>query len=288
MKDKKFPEWMKKKLVVSEKAGKIRDRLRELRLATVCRSAKCPNLNECYSCGTATFMIMGDVCTRRCRFCAVKKGNPSPLDADEPKRIALAAKEMELRHVVVTSVTRDDLPDGGAGHFAQVVTELKSAGIESVEVLTPDFQGDLAAVDTVLDARPDVFNHNVETVPSLYVSVRPSADFARSLGVLERAAGRSTAKSGVMVGLGETREELLAVFKSLAGVGVKLLTIGQYLAPTDTHYPMARFVTPAEFDDYGRMAEELGIAGVASGAFVRSSYHAAELFTGKAGCTCEG
>jgi lipoic acid synthetase len=230
---------------------------------------------------TATFLIMGETCTRGCRFCAVHAAEPQPLDPDEPRRIAEAATRMGLRHVVVTSVTRDDLPDGGAAHFAAVIGELRrSVPHVRVEVLTSDFAGDANAVDTVLDATPDVFNHNVETAPRLYAEVRPGADYARSLGVLARARERASSiptKSGLMVGLGETAAEVAEVLRDLRRVGVRIVTIGQYLRPSANHLPVARFVEPAEFDGYAQVARGLGFSAVASAPFVRSSYHAAEV-----------
>jgi len=255
--------------------------LDELRLNTVCRSAKCPNRGECFASGTATFLIMGDACTRGCRFCAVDTRAPAPLDPDEPARVAEAARRMGLTHVVVTTVTRDDLPDGGAAHFVAVIRAIRGAAPDArVEVLTSDFGGDPDAVDTVAGARPDVFNHNVETVPRLYAEVRPGADYRRSLRVLARVHATQPdlpTKSGLMVGLGETRKEVVEVLRDLRAHGVDIVTIGQYLRPSAQHLPVAEFVEPATFAWYEGQAREIGFAGVAASPFVRSSYHAGEL-----------
>jgi lipoic acid synthetase len=260
--------------------------LSELELNTVCREAHCPNVGECFARGTATFMILGDVCTRDCAFCAVCSGQPRPVDPEEPHRVAEAARRLGLRHVVVTSVTRDDLPDGGSRQFAETVLAIRRRAEAAVEVLTPDFQGQTEDVDRVLDAGPRVFNHNVETVPRLYPAVRPQADYRRSLGVLARAATRRTAdcltKSGLMVGLGEREDEVLAVLRDLREAGCQALTIGQYLAPSPAHHPVVEFVTPEQFEGLAAQARELGFAAVASGPFVRSSYGAAELAAGVA------
>jgi lipoic acid synthetase len=270
----RFPPWLKKRLPANGGAGRVARLLTDLRIHTVCQAAHCPNLSECFHRGTATFMILGETCTRNCRFCAVPGGTPAPPDPDEPRRVAEAARRLTLEYVVLTSVTRDDLPDGGAEHFAATVRAVREATGARVEVLTPDFLGDGAAVDTVLEAGPDVYNHNVETVPRLYGRVRPEADYRRSLGVLERAArsGRSVPKSGLMVGLGETDEELFKVFDDLVSADCRMLTIGQYLQPSGAHLPVDRFVEPAEFDQYRAEALRRGFAWVVSGPFVRSSY----------------
>ena len=277
----RMPAWLARPIVAPGRYSAVAATLDELRLNTVCRSAKCPNRGECYASGTATFLIMGDVCTRGCRFCAVEAGRPAPLDDDEPRRVAEAAARMGLTHVVVTSVTRDDLPDGGAAHFAAVVRALRERLSDArVEVLTSDFGGDGAAVDAVADALPDVFNHNVETVPRLYPTVRPAADFERSLGVLARVQERHPSmptKSGLMLGLGETASEVEDVMRELRAAGCDLLTLGQYLRPSTRHLPVAEFVEPAVFAALRRRALELGFAAVASDPFVRSSYHASEL-----------
>jgi len=272
---------MRRPVATPGRAGEVAELLESLHLNTVCRSAKCPNRGECFASGTATFLIMGAYCTRGCRFCAVEAAQPLALDADEPRRVAEAAKRMDLSHVVVTTVTRDDLPDGGASHFVEVITALREAvPAARVEVLTSDFAGNLESVDTVVGARPDVFNHNVETVPRLYPEVRPAAEYARSLAVLSRAkeaAPDIPTKSGLMVGLGESFDEVAAVLHDLRRTGVDIVTIGQYLRPSSSHLPVARFVSPSEFDRYAEVATALGFAGVASAPFVRSSYHAAEV-----------
>ncbi len=277
----RMPAWMRRPIASPGRAIEIEGVLDELRLSTVCRSAKCPNRGECYSSGTATFLVMGDSCTRGCRFCAVATESPGPLDADEPRRVAEAVKRMGLRHVVVTCVTRDDLEDGGASHLAAVIAAVRGASPKSrVEVLTSDFAGNLGAVDTVVAATPDIFNHNVETVPRLYPEVRPGAHYGRSLRVLARArtsgSGLPT-KSGLMLGLGEHDAEVISVLEDLRRAGVEIVTLGQYLRPSASHLPVARFVEPSEFDRYAEIARGLGFAGVASAPLVRSSYHAAEV-----------
>ena len=286
----RLPPWLTKRLPQGGAAAQTRAILDELGLETVCRAAHCPNLPECFARHTATFMILGSRCTRDCRFCAVEHGPPEPVRADEPQAVAEAAARLNLRHVVVTSVTRDDLADGGAGHFARAIAALRARLPQAaIEVLTPDFQGDRAAIAAVVDARPDVFNHNVETVPRLYPALRPQADYARSLEVLryarQRAASADSAgsrrlftKSGLMVGCGETGQELSAVLRDLRAVGCDVVTIGQYLSPSTGHHPVARFVPPEEFDRYEAEARALGFLAVASGPFVRSSYNAQALF----------
>lgn len=255
--------------------------LDELSLNTVCSGAKCPNRGECFASGAATFMVLGSVCTRNCRFCAVEPSVPSSPDPDEPARVAEAAARMGLAHVVVTMVTRDDLADGGASHVVATVEALRRAvpGVR-VEVLVSDFGGDDALVDLVCGSAPDVFNHNVETVPRLYPVVRPQADYARSLRVLARARATrpdQVTKSGLMVGVGERPDEVVAVLHDLKAAGVDIVTIGQYLQPGDANLPVSEFVTPAVFDEYAEQARSIGFAGVASAPFVRSSYHAAEV-----------
>ena len=272
------PEWLKKQFdPIAE--SKMTALMRSLSLHTVCEDANCPNRSECFKSRTATFLILGDVCTRGCRYCAVAKGAPALLDPEEPQHVAEAAEQLGLRHIVVTSVTRDDLPDGGAEHFAQTILALRERLPQStVEVLIPDFQGVESALDTVLAARPDILNHNLETVERLQPSVRPQADYARSLSVLRHAAqtGART-KSGLMLGMGETDGELLSALRDLRATGVSLLTLGQYLAPSSAHHPVARFVTPSEFDHWRTEALALGFFSVASAPHVRSSYHAEEL-----------
>lgn len=288
----RMPSWMRRPVATAGRAVDVEALLSELNVSTVCRSAKCPNRGECYAYGTATFLIMGERCTRGCRFCAVETGRPGPLDPEEPKRVAEAAARMGLSHVVVTTVTRDDLPDGGAGHFVAVIRELRAAVPEAkVEVLTSDFRGDLARVDEVVAAAPDVFNHNVETIPRLYPTVRPGSDYGRSLGVLARADEDSPempTKSGLMVGLGETMAEVVEVLHDLRRVGVSIVTIGQYLRPGHDHLPVARFVEPSEFREYREVAHSLGFAGVAAAPFVRSSYRAGQVAEGAFADKAEG
>jgi lipoyl synthase len=277
---KRFPPWLKKRLPRGGRMKQVSGLLDGLHVHTVCQSARCPNLCECFERGTATFMILGDVCTRGCHFCAVRGGTPGPLDAEEPRHVAEAARRLGLSYVVITSVTRDDLPDGGAAHFAATVEAVHELTEAEVEVLTSDMQGDPEAIDTVLAAGPTVYNHNVETVPRLYDQVRPEADYRRSLALLRRVAdsGRSVPKSGLMVGLGETDDELAAVFDDLVDAGCQMLTIGQYLQPTAEHLPVARFVEPAVFDAYRDEGLRRGLRWVMAGPFVRSSYCAEAAF----------
>ena len=271
------PEWLKKQFDPIAEA-RMTALLRSLSLHTVCEDANCPNRSECFKSKTATFLILGDVCTRGCRYCAVTKGAPQPLDQDEPQRVAEASEQLGLRHIVVTSVTRDDLPDGGADHFARTIKALKERLPQStIEVLIPDFQGSAEALRRAMDAKPDIINHNVETVASLYPVVRPQADYGRSLELLRRVKQAGLySKTGFMVGLGETRQDVLALLDDLVAAGCDMLTIGQYLQPSKNHLPVVEFVTPAQFDEYKAIAMQKGIRFVASGPFVRSSYHAAE------------
>jgi lipoic acid synthetase len=278
---KRMPEWMKRPIAREGSYETVKQLMDRLELHTVCQSAKCPNQGECFASGTATFLIMGDACTRGCRFCAVETRQPAPLDPEEPARLAEAVLALRIKHVVITTVTRDDLPDGGAAHFVAVIEAVRDASPGTrVEVLTSDFGGNLERVDTVADALPDVFNHNVETVPRLYADVRPGAEYARSLRVLarvkERHPGMPT-KSGLMLGLGETHDEVVSVMRDLRDAGCDMLTLGQYLRPSAKHLPVAEFVLPAEFDALAREAEALGFSAVASAPFVRSSYHAGEM-----------
>jgi lipoic acid synthetase len=276
----RLPAWLKRNLPRGNENFFTHGLLRELRLETVCENARCPNRPECYARRTATFMILGNVCTRPCGFCSVPRGEPLELEDDEPARVAEAALRLGLKHVVITSVTRDDLPDGGADHFYRCVLAVRARTGAVVEVLTPDFLGDTAAIDRVLEAGPEVYNHNVETVPRLYRKVRGRAEYRRSLDLLahvKRRSPRTTTKSGLMLGLGETTDELLEVLADLRSVHCDTLTLGQYLAPTLKHIPVARFVPPAEFDALAVLARSLGFAHVASGPFVRSSYHADEM-----------
>jgi len=276
------PPWLVRRVPSGETYQRVRHLLQEGHLHTVCQEALCPNLGECFSHGTATFLILGNQCTRRCRFCAVSHGPVEPPDPEEPGRVAEAVKGMGLAYVVITSVTRDDLPDGGAGHFAKTVKEIRRvARGAGVEVLIPDFRGDPEALGIVLEARPDVVNHNVETVPSLYSSVRPQAVYERSLEVLGRVSRLDPAirtKSGLMLGLGESDEEILSTLRDLLKAGCRILTLGQYLQPSKAHLPVARFVSPEEFNGWRERALRMGFSQVASGPFVRSSYHAGEMF----------
>ncbi len=275
----KIPDWLKQPLRGSRTAGEVRGLLNGLRLHTVCESAACPNQGRCWMSGTATFMILGDVCTRNCRFCGVRSGVPDGVEPDEPERVAEAASRLGLRYVVITSVTRDDLPDGGAGHFARTVEcvreRVPGAG---VEVLTPDYEGE--SLQTVLDACPTVFNHNVETCRRLSLVVRPAASYDRSLRVLNAAArdGRAPVKSGFMLGLGETDDEVRELLRDLRGAGVEILTVGQYMRPRQECVPVERYVPPCEFDEWGRIArDDFGFAHVSSGPLVRSSFLAEEV-----------
>ena len=343
-----FPPWLKKRIPAEGTTETVRALLEELRLTTVCQNARCPNIMECFTRKTATFMIMGNVCSRHCGFCAVSHGETKPLDPAEPRHVAEAVSRLKLRHAVITSVTRDDLPDGGAGHFAATIRAIREGAPNTIiEVLTPDFQGIAAPMRTVIAARPDIYNHNVETVPRLYPVVRPQANYRRSLDLLafvksemvkgtttchseqseesrrakdetlrgvypepngetlrfaqgdrgtgpwRRAQGDKNAvdskslpgaaptiytKSGLMVGIGETDDEIYAVIKDLRSVGCDILTIGQYLRPSPQHLPIARFVHPDTFAAYEQAARALGFLAVASGPFVRSSYNAEDVF----------
>jgi lipoic acid synthetase len=277
----RLPVWLRRPIAQPGQATAVAEMLDELSLHTVCQSAKCPNRGECFSSGTATFLIMGDACTRGCRFCAVETRKPAPLDPDEPRRVAEAAVRLGLKHVVVTTVTRDDLADGGAAHFVAVIAALREAlPSAAVEVLTSDFAGNLESVDTVAAARPDVFNHNLETVPRLYAEVRPGADYGRSLRVLQRVRETQPdlpTKSGLMLGLGETPDEVREVMSDLLAHDVRMLTLGQYLRPSRAHLPVTEFVEPSVFAELARDAYKLGFEAVASAPYVRSSYHAAEL-----------
>lgn len=278
----RLPPWLKRPLPQPEMMF-TSNLIEELKLETVCESAKCPNRTECWSRKTATFMILGNVCTRPCGFCSVPKGKTEALELDEPERVAEAALRLGLKHVVITSVTRDDLPDGGAEHFYQCVLAVREKTGAVVEVLTPDFLGNEAAIRRVIEAQPEVFNHNTETVPRLYHRVRRNAEYQRTLNLLaqvKREAPHLTTKSGLMLGLGETTEELLEVCADLRNVGCDLLTLGQYLQPSPAHLPVERYVPPEEFEELGRLTREMGFRYVASGPFVRSSYHAGEMVDG--------
>lgn len=274
-----MPPWLIAQAPQGDTVESLDSLLDGLGLATVCEDALCPNLGECWGSGTATFMILGEVCTRHCAFCAVQAGRPLPLDPTEPERLAEAAVRMGLSHIVITSVTRDDLPDGGAAHFAATIAAVRRrCPGATVEVLVPDFGGRLSALATVVAARPDVFNHNLETVPRLSPRVRPRADYRRSLAVLDwaRRAGLMT-KSGLILGMGETAGEVVDVMRDLRRAGCEIVTLGQYLQPTSRNLPVARYLTPVEFEWYREVGEELGFRAVAAGPLVRSSYHAKEL-----------
>jgi len=280
----RLPEWARKSRTHFPALNRIKTGLRQLNLHTVCESARCPNIHECFHRGAATFMILGSHCTRGCGFCSVPKFNPArrsmPLDPAEPASVAQMAAGMQLRHVVITSVNRDDLEDGGSAHFAETVRQVRRALPEArVEVLTPDFRGDLAAVARVLDAGPHVYNHNMETAPRLYSRVRPQAGYRQSLAVLAFARSYSAAliKSGFMVGLGETEEEVRGLLRDLHAAGVEAATIGQYLQPTRRNLPVAEFVEPAQFERYREYGLSLGFKMVFSGPLVRSSYMADEV-----------
>ena len=279
------PDWLRKRLPVGADVQTMEGNLEINRLHTICQEACCPNQGECFSKGVATFLIMGKVCTRNCRFCAVDSGTPEPLDAGEPLRLAEEVKRLGLRFVVITSVTRDDLPDGGAGHFARVIEVMRRECPDvGIEVLIPDFLGSSPALKTVVDAAPEVLNHNVETVPRLYASVRPQADYRRSIAVLREAKAMNPSlatKSGIMVGLGETREEVLEVMVDLRSASCDVITIGQYLSPSAAHLPVVEYVKPEIFEKYRRDALRLGFRDAASSPFVRSSYMAEKYFRRK-------
>ncbi len=285
----RIPPWLRVRLPRDKTFASTRGLLDGLALNTVCQSARCPNTWECFSNSVATFLILGRQCTRNCAFCNISPGAPEPPDADEPRRVAEGAARLGLKHVVVTSVTRDDLPDGGAAHFAETIRQVRArldgcAPHCTIEVLIPDFRGSAAALETVLAAGPDVLNHNVETVPRLYATIRPQADYAQSLTLLRRVAQRNAensrripAKSGLMVGLGETDEELRQTIRDLATAGCTMITVGQYMRPSRQHPPVMRYMPPEEFDALAEFGRSLGVASMFCAPLVRSSYHAAEL-----------
>jgi lipoic acid synthetase len=282
----RLPPWARKGDPLAGGARSLRVLLREERLTTVCEEARCPNLGDCFSRGTATFMLLGDRCTRRCGYCSVTTARPAAPDRDEPERVAEAAARLGLRYVVLTAVARDDLADGGASHFAATVAAVRARLPRArVEVLTPDFRGDLAALRAVLAAEPEVFNHNVEMAPRLFARLRPQGDYARSLEMLRRARevrpGQVT-KSGLMVGLGETDAEIVEVLADLRAAGVDVLTVGQYLRPTRAHAPVERYLEPEAFDALAGRARAMGFGTVYAGVFVRSSFNAEEVFEGRA------
>ncbi|MEY1661279.1 lipoyl synthase [Isoalcanivorax beigongshangi] len=273
------PDWIRVRVPSSGRIQQVKDMLRQQKLHTVCEEAGCPNLPECFGNGTATFMIMGDICTRRCAFCDVGFGRPNALDADEPRHLAESVDGMGLKYVVITSVDRDDLADGGARHFAECISAVRQRTPKvQIEILTPDFRGCLEdAIDVLSATPPDVFNHNIETVPHLYKRVRPGARFDHSLKLLQDFGARNPSiptKTGIMVGLGETNEQVIETLQAIRAHDIDMVTIGQYLAPSKHHAPVERFVHPDEFREFARIAEQLGFTSVASGPMVRSSYHA--------------
>jgi lipoyl synthase len=277
IREQRHPKWMKVQLPAGKNFRDIRQLVRQQQLNTVCESAHCPNIGECWNNRTATFMILGDVCTRNCRFCAVTTGTPGPIDFHEPERVAYAVEKMNLKYAVITSVTRDDLNDGGATIFSQTIFQIKQRVDNcQIEVLIPDFQGNRTALDIVIHAQPTIINHNLETVPRLYHVVRPQADYQQSLHIIRYAhqAGIIT-KSGLMLGLGEVPDEVEAVMHDLLNAGCNILTLGQYLQPSSAHLPIVRYISPEEFDILKNRALDMGISHVEAGPLVRSSYHAA-------------
>ena len=276
------PHWLKRKIYSGATCLKVKNLLQDFKLNTVCEEARCPNAGECFSRGTATFLILGNLCTRNCRFCAIEHGPSEKPDPDEPYNVAKAVQRLGLNYVVITSVTRDDLPDGGAGYFAKTISEIRKRvpGV-CIEILVPDFKGSTEAIKTVVESHPDVINHNIETVPRLYPGARPQADYYRSLSLLElvqQYAPYIITKSGLMLGLGEFSGEVREVMRDLLDVNCSVLTLGQYLQPTGNHLPVRRFITPEQFDWWRDEALKMGFKGVASGPFVRSSYNAEELY----------
>lgn len=276
----RLPDWLKRPIPEAGGMYATKNLIGELGLETICESGKCPNRSECWTRKTATFMVLGEVCTRPCGFCAVPRGKPEAVALDEPERLAEACARLGLKHVVITSVTRDDLPDGGADHFRRCILAVRERTGATIEVLTPDFDADPSAIDVVLSASPEVFNHNLETVARLQRHVRRKSQYAVSLRVLDHAKRTRPdirTKSGLMLGLGETTDEILETLSDLRSVGCDLLTLGQYLQPSPRHLPVERYLPPSEFDELGRLARLLGFLDVASGPFVRSSYHADEM-----------
>lgn len=270
------PDWLKVRLSASEEYKEVSSLVDKFQLNTVCQSARCPNIGECWGHRTATFMILGNTCTRSCGFCAVKTGMPSQIDPEEPDRVAEAVQRLGLKHIVLTSVNRDELPDGGAQAWANVIRAVRNVNSGCrIEVLVPDFKGSQESIDTVLESKPDVFNHNTETVKRLYASVRPQANYQQTLDVLRYAADKGAlTKSGIMVGIGESTEEVIELMEDVRATGCSIMTIGQYLQPSRNHLPVHRFVTPAEFDYFREQGLAMGFSHVESGPLVRSSYHA--------------
>lgn len=277
----RLPDYLKRGIIDTEKTKTVRHILKNNCLNTVCEAARCPNKSECYAKNTATFLIMGNNCTRNCRFCNISCDRPEPLNELEPKKVADAVKKLGLSYVVITSVTRDDLTDGGAAHFSNVIKEVRALSPNAkIEVLTPDFQGRKESIDIVISAKPDVFNHNIETVPSLYKKARPQANYQRSLEFLDYIKQNSNilTKTGLMVGLGETKEELIQTFEDLAKIKCDIVTIGQYIAPTKQHLEVARFYEPQEYDELAQIAQKIGIKHTFFSPLTRSSYKASEVF----------
>lgn len=277
----RLPEYLKRPIIDTEKTKTVRKILREKCLNTVCEGARCPNKSECYACNTATFLIMGNVCTRNCRYCNISTARPEPLDLDEPLHVAEAVRDLGLKYAVITSVTRDDLPDGGAEHFSNCINKIRELTPEvKVEILTPDFKGNFKALDTIIKAYPDVFNHNIETVQRLFKTARPQGSYERSLEVLKYVKENSDiiTKSGLMVGLSETEKEIEQTLLDLKSAGVDIVTIGQYIQPSKQHLDVAKFYTPEEFEDLKTLAKKIGFRQYQIGPLVRSSYHAAQTF----------
>lgn len=274
------PDWLKVKAGGDKRYIDMVSLIKNNQLETVCQQANCPNRGECFSSGTATFLILGNVCTRNCRFCNISPGKANPVDDDEPNRVANAVDILNLEHAVITSVTRDDLTDGGSRQFVRVIGAIRALNKNvTIEVLTPDFKGVKENILSVLDAEPEIYNHNIETVPRLYPTVRPAADYRQSLDLLKLVSGgKSAVKSGLMVGLGESFDELNSVFIDMYNAGVEYLTIGQYLAPSQNHHPIVKYYEPSEFDSLAEMARKAGIRSVFSAPLVRSSYHAKETY----------
>lgn len=279
---KRLPEYLKKGIIDTEKTKTVRQILKNNCLNTVCESARCPNKSECYAKNTATFLIMGTKCTRNCRFCNISCEKPEPLNPLEPEKIADAVKKLGLKYVVITSVTRDDLSDGGASHFANVINKVREFNQDvKIEVLTPDFKGDEKSIDIVIAAKPDVFNHNIETVPSLYKKARPQAVYERSLNFLKYVKQKSNilTKTGLMLGLGEKKEELIQVFKDLVAIDCDIVTIGQYIQPSKHHLEIERFYEPAEYNELTKLAKKIGIKHTVFSPLTRSSYNASSVFS---------
>ena len=276
----RLPEYLKRPIIDTEKTKTVRRILKAKCLNTVCEGARCPNKSECYAANTATFLIMGNVCTRNCRYCNISPARPEPLDKDEPKHVAEAVKELGLKFAVITSVTRDDLPDGGAEHFKKCIEEIRKISDAKIEILTPDFKGDKKALDIIIEANPDVFNHNIETVRRIFKTARPQGNYDISLEVLKYIKDNSdiVTKSGFMVGLGEETDDIKATFSDLKNAGVDIVTIGQYIQPSKQHLEVAKYYTLEEFEELKKLAKKAGIKNYQIGPLVRSSYHAFSLF----------